>query len=154
MEQRIFFYQRVEVVAWFDRFTVNVKTEVECRPTAVDVRLRSIACGMVVGRAATAYDPLPSFVCQFLLNCMCVPPKIGPQVNAVMWEDPRSQSDAREGFQGVKAYVELKISKHVVQVEVSERDFFFGGRQGPRTGKKKNPYIPLRKPSKKRDFVR
>lgn len=49
-----------------------------------------------------------------------------PQVNAVMWEDPRSRSDAREGFQGVKAYVELKISKHVVQVEVSVLFFYDG----------------------------
>ena len=51
-----------------------------------------------------------------------MPPNLGPKVNAVMWEDPRPKSDARQGFQGVKAYVELKISKHVVQVEV--RDFF------------------------------
>ena len=43
------------------------------------------------------------------------------KVNAVMWEDLRLKADASGEFLGVRAFVELKNARHVVEVEV--RDF-------------------------------
>lgn len=44
------------------------------------------------------------------------------QVTGVMWEKLPSSpivESSKEGFAGIKAFVELKTSKHVVEVEVS-----------------------------------
>lgn len=40
-----------------------------------------------------------------------------------MWEDLRSRSNAKGEFQGVKAYAELKDSKHVVEIELLSEKF-------------------------------
>lgn len=45
-------------------------------------------------------------------------PTYPDQVNAVMWEDLRLKADVSGEFLGVKAFVELKNARHIVEVEV------------------------------------
>lgn len=54
----------------------------------------------------------------FVLRRRSVPPTYPDQVNAVMWEDLRLKADVSGEFLGVKAFVELKNARHIVEVEV------------------------------------